>query len=756
MKGVTTFGALPLLIACWTGQSSAQTLPSVPTAPTPSTPTTTSSAADAMPRNQGGTDAAFGDIIVTASKRSDSLQRVPLAVSAIGGDALARSPITNLSDIQTSIPNINISARNSSGVVNIRGIGFDIVTAGAESSVAVHSDGVYLSRPTSALASLFDLERIEVARGPQGTLYGRNATGGAVNLISRRPSNNFGGYVNLTAGNYGAVAVEGAITGPIVDGVLSARIAAKVDEHDGYGTNYFNGRGIDDLKSRALRGSLLFTPAQGVSFLLIGDYYRRDDSSFPAHFGGCDSIVCNANAAVSRGYTVPANIRDVNNDVQPINDVKTFGFSLTSTFDLNFATLTGITAYRKGATFFKYDWDASTLPGPFLTREENYKTFSQELQLGNRSGRLDWLLGLYYFHERNNARANGQFASFLAPAFTTYFQGGILTTDAYAAFGEGTYHLNDKFAVTVGARYSKEDKRIDDEFTYTRGPAFIIARQAVPTSAISCVVCRGLPNTASFDSFTPKFGAQYTPDSQRMIYVTVQKGFKSGGFAAGATTPSFDPETIWSYEAGLKATWLDRRLVTNISVYHYDYSSLQVGQVVGTATLINNAAKAKVDGIEGEAKLKLGSHVEVDAHGAYNHARFAAFSSANANVNISLIRDLSGNLLSNAPKLTGALGIQYHTPALGGEVTLRGDVFGSSRVYFSPFNTLLNNQAPYALENLTARYEKDKWFVSVFVNNLSDRTVRSGSYVQSTLLGGFINMQLLPPRTLGGKVGFSF
>lgn len=697
------------------------------------------------------------DIVVTAQRRSERLQDIPMAITALGGEALERSPVTNLSDIQTSVPNVNISPRNSSGVVSIRGIGFDIVTAGAEGSVAIHTDGVYQSRPVSALSGLFDVERIEVARGPQGTLYGRNATGGAINIISRRPTAEVEGYVDLSYGNYNAVSLEAGLSGPIIGDKLMARIATKIERRDGWGTNLANGRDIDNLKSTALRGMLEFEPSEAVSFLLAGDYFRRDDNAYAVHFAGCVTATCGPNAATSRGYTLPSDERDVSNDVQPINRPEAYAVSLTGRIALPFADLTSISAYRAGSAYYLFDFDGTAQPGAFLTREEDYRTFSQELQLGHSGGALDWIVGLFYFNERNQARANGAFPPFLAPALSRYFQGGTLHTDAYAAFGEASYHINPQLTLTVGARYSSERKRIRDEFTFTNGPANLVARQAAPTAQIACVTCRGLPDEANFNAFTPKFAVRYQPSADKQIYATVQKGFKSGGFAVGAVTPAFNPETIWSYEVGLKATWFDRMLTTNIAAYHYDYSDLQVGQVAGVATIIRNAGAAKVDGVEAELRLALGEHFKLDGFVAYNHARFTAYRSANPAIPGSLELDLAGNLLSNAPEWTGKIGAEYTSRIANGTVTLRGDVFASSRVFFSPFNNLTNSQAPYELVSASLRYDDDRdWYVSAFINNVADTSVKSGSIVTSLTTGAFVIAQYLPPRTYGVRIGKKF
>ncbi len=695
-----------------------------------------------------------GDIIVTAQRRSERLQDIPMAITALSGTALQRAPITNIADIQTSIPNVNISMRNGSGVVAIRGIGYDIVTAGADGGVAIHSDGVYQSRPAAALSSLLDVERIEVARGPQGTLYGRNATGGAINIVSRTPSSSLEGYLDASYGNYNSVSVEGAISGPIAGDKLRARIAAKLEQRDGWGTNLFNGRDVDDVKSRAIRAMLDIRPVDGISFLLTGDYFKRDDSANALHFVGCVTPICNAFAATNRGFSVPANSRDVDQDAQAAYRPEQYGLSLTAKIELPFADLTAISGYRDGTSYFFGEADGTAQLGSFATREENYRTFSQELQLGRSGDTFDWILGGFYFHEKNFARTNAQFPPFLAPNFSRVFQGGTLFTNAYAAFGELSYHVTPKLTVTVGGRYSNERKRVEDELNFSNGPVNARAR---PGGPVPCVTCVSSLSTARFSGFTPKFGIQYRLNERQMVYVNIQKGFKSGGFAVGAVTPAFDPETIWSYEAGLKADWFDRALTTNIAVYHYDYKDLQVGQVVGAVTEIRNAASAKVDGVEAEFRVRAGGHLSFDGFASYNHARFVNYTVPNPAINPALPLDLSGNQLSNAPKWTGKVGAEYNHEAFNGSLTLRGELFTSSRVYFSPFNNQSNSQKPYTLLNASLRYEaRNDWYASLFANNITDRTVKSGSIVSSGALGAFIAAQYLAPRMYGIKVGKQF
>ena len=229
---------------------------------------------------------ALEQVIVTAQKRQENLQDVPFAVSAIGADALETYQVNNLLDLRDMVPNASFQQRLSSGVVTIRGIGFDVITAGADSSVAVHTDGVYISRPPAALVGLYDLDRIEIERGPQGTLYGRNSTGGVIDIITHKPTEDTEGYIDVGVGNYNAVDVEGALGGAIVPDKLLARIAFKTDDHGGYGTNLFNGSDIDNLRTQAMRLELLLNATDKLSFLLISDFFWENDNAFAFHYLG--------------------------------------------------------------------------------------------------------------------------------------------------------------------------------------------------------------------------------------------------------------------------------------------------------------------------------------------------------------------------------------------------------------------------------------------------------------------------------------
>jgi iron complex outermembrane receptor protein len=693
------------------------------------------------------------EVTVTAQKRSENLQDVPLAVSAIDGEALVNRQANNLLDLQGLVPNTTLQQRLSSGVITIRGIGFDIVTAGADSSVAVNSDGVYISRPPAALTGLYDIDRIEVMRGPQSTLYGRNSTGGAINIVTNKPTADTEGFIDVGLGNYDAVNLEGAIGGTLVQDKLLARIAVKTDDHGGYGTNLFNGRDIDNLHTRAARAELLFNATEKINFLLITDFFWENDSAFALHYlgpytpncsgsGGAAVLVC----PVTHGFVIPSNPFDVDQDVQTINQRRFYGTSLTSTFDMDWAKLVAITGVRHTHTDWLGDLDGTSLPlAPELTREEDANQFSQELQLSGEAAPMQWLLGLYYFHETDFARANGYFAPPVpAPLVGPYFQGANLTTDAYAAFGQATYHFTDVLSTTVGGRFSDETRQIANE-QLKLGVADTF-RADLP-----------LADQVTFDAFTPRASLEYKYDRDGLVYLTIQKGFKSGGFAAGSLQPAFQPETIWDYEVGVKSTWLQNMLLTDLAAFHYDYRNLQQGVVSGTSTIIGNVPKAEVDGFEFETKVLLGRQFSIDANGGYLDARFGPYSTLDPGRDNALFV-LDGNSLSQAPRFSGTVGAQYIVPVSRGDLTLRGETYGSSRVYFTPFNVPITSQSAYMLENAFVTWDHVPGLpsVSVFVKNITDRAVVSSSFVSAAFVGAAVDASLLPPRTFGANVRWKF
>ena len=696
-------------------------------------------------------DEGIADIVVTAERRATSVQDTPLAVSAVSGDNLRGREINTLENLAPSLPNVNFGKNVGFARVAIRGVGLDTTVAGQEGRVAVHTDGVYISRPSAAISSFFDVDRVEVVRGPQGTLYGRNATGGAINVITNDPKQEFGGYARLTAGNYGLVASEGAITGPVSD-TLSARFAYTITRRGGYGKNLLDGSDIDDDKEMAIRGKLRFAPTANFDITLAADYFQQDDNAFVYHFLGRGSPTVVPFGTVLGGR-VAANPRDMYSETDQINTRRFYGFSAIANLDLGAATLTSITAYRSSKLDYQSDADGTDALVSRFQIQEDADQFSQELRLGGTAGRLKWVVGAYYFSE--DIFANNAFRPMRRLVGPTPLAQGVdyrgdMTTRAYAVFGQADYELVDRLSITVGARYSSERKGID-----SRGVVDFVT----PYNATRPLNYNQFQDdSVRQSSFTPRLGVQFKPNDDVMLYATYAKGFKSGGYAVTSIAPPLRPEKLTDYEGGIKAEWFDRRLRTNLSAFYYDYADLQVQKIDGAAAIPLNAAQATVKGVELEFVAKPVSALELSGNISYLDATFDSFVTGDTARPALGNIDLAGNRLQQAPKYTVNLAAAYRVPVGSGSVTLRGEMNYVDRVFFSFYNRPEVSQPANTKYNAFLNYAAngDGLNASLWVRNLTNRRTVSSSQVSAGFVGFPIMGAFDPPRTYGVTFGITF
>jgi iron complex outermembrane recepter protein len=763
----TSIAALGALAAGLCSQTYAQ---STSTATTPGRETGPANTSSSAPDPEAS---ATGEIVVTAQKRSESLQKVPLAVTAVTSAELEQRGIRDLQGIVANVPNLNLGTQLGTAKVALRGIGLENISAGAEGSIAFHMNGVFLSRSVNALASFYDVQQVEVLRGPQGTLYGRNATGGSINLTTRQPTQDLSGYLNLTGGNYGRVTAEGAVSGALIPDVLTARVAFQTQNHDGYGKNIVTGNDIDDLNSRAIRGTLLFTPTNRLTVNIMADYYRERDHAGAYHSTGGSGFsapgVPIIPYGIAQGGQVPDRIRDVSSEDDPRNYLRFWGVSGKITYALtDNIDVSSLTAYRSTANAGATDLDTTNLALVKQFRTEDAKQFSEELQLTGKTDRLTWLLGFFYFHENDR----GVTADPLNPARTIFFgpdslttgflAAGRLKTDALAVFGQASYEIVDNLHITLGGRYSSEKKTDRDELAFDLFTPYV-GDFATPSTIIP-------DRSKRFKSFTPRVAVDYQATPNLLLYASWSRGFKSGTYSLGAGTPPVDPEKVSAFEAGVKSQLFDRRLRLNLAGFYYDYKDLQIGKVVGTtnATLVlENAATAKIYGLEAEFQAKISSRFDIDGNASWLHARFSNYVSADparpfgdgVTIDNGLPAfNLKGNTLSQSPDFTAFFGAQYHLPSRLGDFTMRGEVAWRDRVYFTPFNLKYISQAPNAKVNLFLNWaaHDDHWSGSLFVKNLANKTVVGNSLVSSSVVGFPLNGFLEDPRTYGVTLGYKF
>ncbi|MEP7243709.1 MAG: TonB-dependent receptor [Gammaproteobacteria bacterium] len=758
------------------------------------------------------------EVVVTATKRSESLQNVSVAVSAVSGDLIRELQVSDVSSLQKLIPSLTAGEDTDIAKIFIRGVGLNTSATLAEAGVAVYVDGAVISRPEAQLTSFFDLERAEVLRGPQGTLYGRNAVGGAINLISAKPTKQLAGYVGLTYGNYDQQIAEGAVSGPITS-TLSARLAGRSESHSGYGRFIATGQDVDDNDRQMARAQLMWEPNDTFNWLLQLETFHQNDNSGSTHKG---ALAFPGTAFVLTGIGGYAtNPRDTAGDAIPFLGRSTW--SATSTLSLkanDWLSFVDLTNYREFDEEQSIDYDLSnvnnlTTGRPFSTdlKFADSRQFSNELQMHVTNDWVKGVLGLFYFHEDlgsqnyyggvNNSLfgpdsfIDGMQAAGLDPvaawaacgragtAFSPQRPDGRPNplvnfctasehqTKVYAAFGQVLFNLGsfasalEGVTLKVGGRYNEETRSV-----YNPG-AF-----ASPGGAAIFVPGVG---SRKFTRFTPEGGLQWKPNAAALLYYTYSEGFKSGvgePFSPG-TNRIIDPEFIQNHEIGLKLTLLENRATLNIAAFKYKMQGLQiqktapisVGGDLVPVQLFENAAGVSAHGAEVELAARPIPQLRLNVSAAWLVSRFTDFETIDPldprNILgptdyqfVAPVESLDGFTTRNSPKLTASLGGEFDITGLhlpnSGILTPRVDVFYRSDTYYSEFQRLSEGQAAFTLVDASVRYHtpESKVWGSLWIKNATDKLAVSGSYPHN--FHGFLGVSYFPPRTYGASIGYSF
>ena len=697
------------------------------------------------------------DIVVTATRSSESLSKVAASVSAVSAKDLGVGGIKDVASLATAIPNLSVGDQFGVNRIFIRGIGLTSIDLGADGGVAFLQDGAQIARPAAQLSGFYDLERVEVLRGPQGTLYGRGATAGAINLITKRPTDHLEGYARASYGNYNAVTFEGAVSGPISGDKLMVRVAGKYDRRDGYGINEFTGKDIDNRDAYAFRGSILAKPSDDLEILLTGEYFHEDDSNYAFHYFGPTVKPENLLGSILGGqslFTVAtaagktANIRNIYSDQEPLN--QRHGYSFTGTIDWAPGDwdVKSITSYHYFKRFNRDDLDASNAN---LFGQNNYdehsKTFSQEFVGTYKSDKFDALLGAMYFHEDLFGSVRVPLTNlgilFGLPANTfdaaNYLQFGTVTIDAYGFYAQGSYALTDKLKLTAGGRFSHEKRKGVGTFDFLG---------SVNTD-----------KTKSWNAFTPTVTLNYQANDATLLYASVTRGFKSGVINVGSRNDVINPEYVWSYEFGLKVATADRKLQANIAAFYMNYSDLQVGFVDSSSVVTTvNAASARNYGLEAELRAKPVPGLTLELFGTYLNAKYRTFTSGDYRQGFAPI-NLAGKKLSNAPEFSFRAGADYEIQVgSAGKLNARAEVNWQDRVYFTEFNNADATQGAYALVNAGLRFTaaNDRWSIDVWGRNLTNALVITNNIITAPLFSSVRVGSVAPPRTYGVTFGVNF
>jgi len=693
------------------------------------------------------------EIIVTAQKREENLQETPVSVTPFTSGNLEDRGFTDLMMIADATPNMQFLAGGAAtggsneALVYLRGIGQSNPSIIFDSGVGIYLDGVYLARSQGGVLDLFDIERIEVLRGPQGTIFGKNTVGGAVNVITRKPTGELGGELQATFGNYDRWDLDALVNFPVIEDTLFAKASFSTRNRDGYVDRVLTGERDNDEDRKTFRGGLLWLPSDSVNAYLTFDYLReraRGNAYNPVTIPGSPlGGIWNALVGIPTGVPfderwIPSDPHKSNSTGFSVSDADIWSLALTVNWDLGSFDIKSITSYRDTDSTFVSDPDGT--PAPISNKspvEVLQEQFSQEIQVFGLAfdERLNWMVGAYYFTENPTEHVKEDIFSglFLAlealpgrfgptpfgglgnPAnvsvdlFTERFL--KVESDSYSIFAQGTYDLTDKLSFTAGGRYNVDDK----SFTQTQ-----YRRR---TGALQY----GVTNDKTFESFTPKVSIAYQFTDDHMVFGSVSRGVKVGGFNGTRTTTGtsvpFDEEFVWAYELGLKTQWLEDRLRINGSFFFNEYSGLQLTSSIlepgtgGILVVVQNAGDAEMKGVELEITARPAVGLELTAGIGLLDAEYTDI---NPTASVP-----PGASIPDTPEVTLNLAGQYSMPLnnIGGTLVARVDYYYKDEQFFEPSNNPFVYQDTYGTVNarLTYQFANEKMSISAFVTNLTDQ-----------------------------------
>ncbi len=735
-------------------------------------------------------DAAVSEVVVTAQHREENVQQVSIAISAIEGQTLEAQGVVGFQELGLRVPSLRFGAGVTGGenVITMRGLGSQNTTPGGDSPVAYNIDGVYVQRTTSIDPEFYDIARVEVLRGPQGTLYGRNSVGGSINVITNKPTAEFGAGLDAMVGNYDARTFRGFINGPLVDNEggfqVSGRLTAVSAKHDGYTRNLSvkpdAAHDLDSLDYQMVRGQLAFdfTPK---SRLLLAAYLSWNEGPVgtttawwetPARYitpplgipigSPCD-------------FSTPAKFRPrtVCHDGADTARNDTQLYSATYDLTLPFAQFTSVTAYGKSKVKQRSDGDGSDLPLALGTSWLlDSEQFSQEIRFASNdeTSPLSWVVGGIYFYGKNFQDFGYRDLGFndfgpTAPFdMFNFFSFGTSKTKSWAPFAQIDYDLAKTsvgipLTITVGLRYTHDKKYGFNSLDY----------QLPLVCGGSCGITQG-PFSKSWDQVTGKVGLAYQVSDQTMAYASVSRGYLAGGNIIGLAN-IYGPETLTSYDAGVKTRFLDNRVQLNVAAYHEQIKHLQVFIQSSTQSGINNVnGTTDVNGLEAELTAVPVDNLRFNATLTLTDAKYGRYITTDTRFGgpgpgcdpVTLACNFKGNRLNQTPPYSINVGAEYTFQTGFGTLTPRIDAFFSGKVDFLPDNFVTSRQKAYQLTNLRLTWNSpgSRYRVDAFVNNVENNAIISNDGLQSLSLGQQVlepdNFVYYPPRTYGVRVGVNF
>ncbi len=706
-------------------------------------------AQDASPPEDAAVE-TLGDIVVTAQKREQNIQNVSLAISALGREGLADLGRQDISALAAKLPSLQVLAFSPTlTVFNIRGVSQNDFADTQEAPIAFYNDEVYISALGAIAGQTYDLERVEMLRGPQGTLFGRNATGGLVQIITAKPTRDLTGFLTVTGGSYGQFATEGAISGPLSE-TLRARLSFTTEHRGGYIDNAA-GKDLGNARFYAGRLQLAGDVGAGGSFTLKIQGMRNDDERNGGLYSHRSAV---ANADGLGEYVGPnenpfgtCNGCDLFGYVQAGSDPFEVSFDGPNSFsrtywsgtlryeqDLGGITLTSITDYQYLKKRYGEDGDMSPAPIFLYYTAQDLDQYSQELRLSGDSDTLNWVVGGYGIKIISDNNYNTD----LSAIGLDEVYGGRLKTTSFAAFGQVEYSLSDQFSLVGGARYSYDRKVLDFthaengvvDFTFNRASVGNLARQVSK-------------------DYSGKIGINYKPNDDTLIYASVNRGIKGGGFGTPAfnpgdlTTIPFNKEVLTDYEGGVKLT-LGRNTHLNMSAFYYDYKDYQAFELVGLALAVRNK-DATIKGLEFEFNTRPVEGLYLSTFATYLDSKVEDVTLPSGRV--------ADTRMPQAPEFSAGGLVRYEMPLGEGKLALQTDWKYDSSQYFSTFNAPVDRQGGRVIGNARISYTSGdrNWDAAIFVTNLTDKHYKLYN-LDLSLPFGFTQQTYARPRWFGASI----
>ena len=707
---------------------------------------------------------ALEQVVITAEKRATVLDKTPETITVLSGSKLAETGMTGLEDVVTLVPNASMATSTGAAQLYIRGIGNVFTLAGGDPGVALYTDGTYISDLFSTGASMFDLQRIEVLRGPQGALYGRNATGGAMNLISAKPTDTFKGQTSLLFGDYGRKEVEGFLSGPLGDSSTSARLSFQLKKRDGYAPNTIAGNvyepvaptapgaansvapsGLDDLNTRALRLQTSTDLGQAGSVRLIATISRQKDNgpnvvalpdamSYSGLFFGTSSTAKERSAV----YNGASNLVDVDT-LQAIYERP-----------LGSNTLKVSASSRTSKAIRDIDLDGT--PQTILSSQFNTRSTDRSVDAhiaSDESGAWRWLLGATHlqFDQTQDFSVSTLLPGsllqlpFNVPAFIA--AGGVVKTRSNAVYGDVRYALTPQLTIGGGLRMSRDEKSANE---YSTGP---LGQNGT-----------GMPYGA-WNSTPGHIGLEWNLNENTIVYGKVAHGFKSGAINLGALQPqTVKPESVLSYELGAKTSFLDKKGSFSAAVFSSSYKDMQLTQIYNTNNILVNAPKAKINGLEMELLVRPIAPLTLGASVGLLDPTYTDFTNTDTNVRSPQVGPISvkGNQLSNVSRAQASLSAEWRQAIGAYQTSLSVNYVWRDKFYFNEFNSADAMQAAYGVLNLAAsiRPTGGKWKLYAQLKNATNTSAMTNMAIYAPTLMSLRAATYTPPRNLGVGVSLDF